>query len=136
MNVGLPYLVINEFGVDFMFYKGIDIGKRNNEVSLIDDKGKPIGKTLRFTNSKKGSEKMLEFINQYNLTPDNSVVGIEATGHYWLSVFSFLHKLGFKTTVFNPLQSDALRNFYIRKTKTDTKDAHLIAQVKIGRAHV
>jgi len=112
-----------------MFYIGIDIGKRNHEVGLIDDKGKPIGKTLRFTNSKKGSEKMLEFINQYNLTPDNSVVGIEATGHYWLSVFSFLHKLGFKTTVFNPLQSDALRNFYIRKTKTDTKDAHLIAQV-------
>src|SRR5699024_1713800 len=43
--------------------------------------------------------------------------------------FSFLHKLDFKTTVFNPLQSDALRHFYIRKTKTDTKDAYLIAQV-------
>lgn len=112
-----------------MFYIGIDIGKRNHEIGLIDDKGKPIGNTLRFTNSKKGSEKLLEFINQYNLTPDNSVIGIEATGHYWLSVFSFLHKLGFKTTVFNPLQSDALRHFYIRKTKTDTKDAHLIAQV-------
>src|SRR5699024_10782609 len=68
-------------------------------------------------------------INQYNLTPDNAVVGLEATGHYWLSVFSFLHKLGFKTTVFNPLQSDALRDFYIRKTKTDVRDAYLIAQV-------
>lgn len=112
-----------------MFYIGIDIGKRNHEVGLIDDKGKPIGNTLRFTNSKEGSEKLLEFINQHNLTPNNSVIGIEATGHYWLSVFSFLHKLGFKTTVFNPLQSDALRNFYIRKTKTDTKDAYLIAQV-------
>src|SRR5699024_8858343 len=40
-----------------------------------------------------------------------------------------LHKLGFKTTVFNPLQSDALRHFYIRKTKTDVRDAYLIAQV-------
>lgn len=112
-----------------MFYIGIDIGKRNHEIGLIDDKGKPIGKTLQFSNSKKGSDKLLEFINQYNLTPGNSIVGIEATGHYWLSVFSFLHKLGFKITVFNPLQSDALRSFYIRKTKTDTKDAHLIAQV-------
>src|SRR5699024_3808468 len=65
----------------------------------------------------------------YNLTPDNSVVGLEATGHYWLSIFSYLHKLGFKTTVFNPLQSDALRYFYIRKTKTDVSDAYLIAQV-------
>src|SRR5699024_12498832 len=46
-----------------------------------------------------------------------------------LSIFSFLHKLGFKTTVFNPLQSDALRYVYIRKTKTDVSDAYLIAQV-------
>src|SRR5690625_2204718 len=112
-----------------MFYIGIDIGKRNHEAGLINEKGDHVGKTVRFANSKSGSDKLLHFINQYNLTPDNAVVGIEATGHYWLSVFSFLHKLGFKTTVFNPLQSDALRNFYIRKTKTDTKDAHLIAQV-------
>lgn len=112
-----------------MFYIGIDIGKRHHEAGLINDKGDPMGKTIRFANSKEGSEKLLQFINQYKLTPDNSVVGIEATGHYWLSVFSFLHKLGFKTTVFNPLQSDALRHFYIRKTKTDVRDAYLIAQV-------
>lgn len=112
-----------------LFYVGIDIGKRNHEVGLIDEKGNPIGKTLRFANSKVGSNKLLTFFNQHELIPDNTVVGLEATGHYWLSVFSFLHKLGFKTTVFNPLQSDALRHFYIRKTKTDTKDAYLIAQV-------
>lgn len=112
-----------------MFYIGIDIGKRHHEAGLINDKGKPVGKTIRFANSKPGSKKLLDFINQHNLTPDNTVAGLEATGHYWLSVFSFLHKLGFKTTVFNPLQSDALRHFYIRKTKTDVKDAYLIAQV-------
>ena len=112
-----------------MFYIGIDIGKRHHEAGLIDDKGDHVGKTVRFANSKDGSEKLLQFINQYKLTPDNAVVGLEATGHYWLSVFSFLHKLGFKTTVFNPLQSDALRHFYIRKTKTDVSDAYLIAQV-------
>lgn len=112
-----------------MFYIGIDIGKRHHEAGLIDDKGDHVGKTVRFANSKDGSEKLLQFINQYKLTSDNAVVGLEATGHYWLSVFSFLHKLGFKTTVFNPLQSDALRHFYIRKTKTDVSDAYLIAQV-------
>ncbi|MBM7677033.1 IS110 family transposase [Gracilibacillus alcaliphilus] len=112
-----------------LFYLGIDVGKRNHEAGLINDKGESIGKSLKFANSKAGSEKLLTFINQFHLTPDNSVVGLEATGHYWLSIFSFLHKLGFKTTVFNPLQSDALRHFYIRKTKNDTKDAYLIAQV-------
>lgn len=112
-----------------MFYIGIDVGKRHHEVGVIDEKGQSIGKTLRFENSKSGSEKLLEFFNQHQLAPDNSVIGLEATGHYWLSIFSFVHKLGFKTTVFNPLQSDSLRNFYLRKTKNDVKDAYLIAQV-------
>lgn len=112
-----------------MFYIGIDVGKRHHEVGVIDEKGQPIGKTLRFENSKSGSEKLLEFFNQHQLAPDNSVIELEATGHYWLSIFSFVHKLGFKTTVFNPLQSDSLRNFYLRKTKNDVKDAYLIAQV-------
>src|SRR5699024_5390148 len=104
-------------------------GKRHHEAGLIDDKGNHIGKTIRFANSKDGSNKLLQFINQYNLTPDNAVVGLEATGHYWLSVFSFLHKLEFKTTVFNRLQSDVLRHFVIRKTNTDVRDAYLIADV-------
>ncbi|WP_261130293.1 IS110 family transposase [Bacillus sp. Marseille-Q3570] len=112
-----------------MIYLGIDIGKRHHEAGLINEKGDPIGKTVRFANSKSGSEKLLKFLNQQKVTPENCNCGLEATGHYWLSVFSFLHKLGFKITAFNPMQSDALRQFYIRKTKTDVKDAYLIAQV-------
>ncbi|MFD1738713.1 IS110 family transposase [Bacillus salitolerans] len=112
-----------------MFYLGIDIGKRHHEAGLINEKGDPVGKTVRFANSKSGSEKLLEYINKHNVSLDNCSCGMEATGHYWLSVFYFLHNLGFKITAFNPMQSDALRHFYIRKTKTDVKDAYLIAQV-------
>lgn len=43
--------------------------------------------------------------------------------------YSFLNKLDFSVTAFNPIQSDVLRDFYIRKTKTDTVDAVLIARV-------
>src|SRR5699024_12532720 len=57
------------------------------------------------------------------------MIGLEATGHYWLSVFSFLTALEFNVVPFNPIQSDTLRNFYILKTKTDTIDALVIAQV-------
>src|SRR5690625_950178 len=109
-----------------MFYVGIDIGKRHHEVGVLDDQGKPIGKTLRFANSKTGSEKLLEFINQHKLTPDNSVIGIEATGHYWLSIFSFVHKLGFKTTVFNPLHSYSLCHYFISNNIIYIIDAYLL----------
>ncbi len=57
------------------------------------------------------------------------MIGMEATGHYWLAIYSFLNSLDFPVTAFNPIQSDVLRDFYIRKTKTDAIDAVLIAQV-------
>lgn len=112
-----------------MLFLGIDIGKRNHEAAIIDELGNPVGKPIRFSNTKAGSEKLLQFINKHELLPDNSMIGLEATGHYWLSVFSFLIGLEFNVIPFNPIQSDTLRNFYIRKTKTDTIDAILIAQV-------
>ncbi|WP_430599476.1 IS110 family transposase [Enterococcus sp. DIV0179] len=116
-------------GLDLMFFIGIDVGKRAHEVALIDEKGSAIGKTIRITNTKQGSEQLLKFLEKHELTPDNTMIGMEATGHYWLSIYSFLNKLDFPATAFNPIQSDVLRDFYIRKTKTDTVDAVLIAQV-------
>ena len=112
-----------------MFFLGIDIGKQHHEVGLIDQHGKSIGKTIRISNTKFGSEQLLAFFNKHALLPENTMVGMEATGHYWLSIYTFVHKLDFHTTVFNPIQSDVLRDFYIWKTKTDTIDALLIAQV-------
>lgn len=112
-----------------MFFVGIDIGKRNHEVALVDEKGSPIGKTLIITNTKKGSLELLNFFNKHDVNVDNAMIGMEATGHYWLAIYSFLNDLDFSVTAFNPIQSDVLRDFYIRKTKTDAIDAVLIAQV-------
>lgn len=112
-----------------MLFIGIDIGKRNHEVALIDKNGTPIGKTLRITNSLKGSQQLLNFFSTHEITLDNVMIGMEATGHYWLAIYSFLNELGYPVTAFNPIQSDVLRDFYIRKTKTDSIDAILIAQV-------
>lgn len=112
-----------------MQYLGIDIGKRAHEAALLDQDGNHLGKTVRFSNSHKGAEKLLDLMNEHECLPDNTLIGMEATGHYWLSIHTFLKKLGFDIIVFNPIQSDSFRNFYIRKTKTDKVDAVLIAQV-------
>ena len=112
-----------------MQYLGIDIGKRAHEAALLDQDGNHLGKTVRFSNSHKGAEKLLDLMNEHECLPDNTLIGMEATGHYWLSIHTFLKKLGFDIIVFNPIQSDSFRNFYIRKTKTDKVDAFLIAQV-------
>ena len=63
-----------------------------------------------------------------------TVIGLEATGHYWLALFSFLVDNGWTVKVINPMQSDALRKMNIRKAKTDRKDCVVIADVlRFGR---
>ena len=54
---------------------------------------------------------------------------MEATGHYWLSVYTYLLELGFDLKVINPIQSEAFRKMYIRQTKNDSIDSKVIAQV-------
>jgi len=117
-----------------MLICGIDIGKNNHEASLIDESGKQLGKSLRFANSTQGGQSLLEYIEGHNIEKKVVVIGLEATGHYWLSLYCFLFDAGFQVNVINPLQSDVIRNLFLRKTKNDAKDSFLIAEtIRIGR---
>ena len=112
-----------------MFYIGVDIAKNNHEASIIDSNGKLISESFSFSNSIKGLEKFQKFISSFSIDSNNCIIGMEATGHYWLSLYSFLIDLGFSCVVINPIQSDAFRKMYIRQTKNDSVDSYVIAQI-------
>lgn len=112
-----------------MIIIGIDIGKNKHEATLIDEKGNIIGKSIKFENSTAGFNKLISNINNYNTSNDKFIFSMEATGHYWLALFSKLVESDYNVQVINPIQTDACRKFYIRETKNDSKDSFLIAQV-------
>jgi hypothetical protein len=68
-------------------------------------------------------------LERFDAMKENTVIGMEATGHYWLNVYSYLLELGYNLKVINPIQSEAFRKMYIRKTKNDSKDSFVIAQI-------
>lgn len=112
-----------------MFFIGIDIAKNNHEASIIDNNGKLLAKSISFTNSIKGCDKFFSFLSSFNLETSDIIIGMEATGHYWLNLYSYLINLGFTVYAINPIQSDAFRKMYIRQTKNDSKDSFIIAQI-------
>lgn len=112
-----------------LFYCGIDIAKNNHEASIIDEKGKRLIESIAFSNSQRGCEKLFKLFEKFEINPKNIVIGMEATGHYWLSVYSFFIENNFNTKVINPIQSEAFRKMYIRQTKNDSKDSFIIAQI-------
>lgn len=111
-----------------MYIVGIDIGKNHHEASIVSPEGKQIGRSLRFATTHKGADSLMSFISK-NIGNSPCVFGMEATGHYWYPIYSFLKAKGYTICVINPIQSDSLRKMYIRQTKNDSIDSFLIAEV-------
>ena len=114
-----------------MYIVGIDIAKRFHEATIIDKAGKVVVKRIRFANSHAGFLKLMEAVRKVSASAE---FGMEATGHYWLPLYAHLRQAGQTVHVINPLQSDALRNMFLRQTKNDTIDALIVAEViRFGR---
>lgn len=112
-----------------MYYCGIDIAKYKHEASVIDESGKALLDSISFSNTKEGCEKLLSLFERLSISKEELLIGMEATGHYWLSVHAFLLEQRFEVKVINPIQSEAFRKMYIRQTKNDSKDSFIIAQI-------
>lgn len=111
-----------------MFYLGIDVGKNTHVASLLDDSSKPVFKAFSFSNSTQGASSLLDKLSSFS--KKDISIGMEATGHYWLSIYSFLIDNGFVVHVVNPIQTDGWRKgTEIRKRKTDVIDSVLIADL-------
>ena len=74
------------------------------------------------------ADSLMSFIFN-NIGNSPCVFDMEATGHYWYPIYSFLKAKGYTIYVINPIQSDSLRKMYIRQTKNDSIDSFLIAEV-------
>lgn len=110
-----------------MFYLGIDIGKNTHVASLVDDRKKVVFKAFSFSNSIDGAESLILKLEPFK---NELEVGMEATGHYWLSLYSYLVENNFTVRVINPIQTDGWRQgIEIRKRKTDIIDSLLIADL-------
>ncbi len=108
---------------------GIDIGKRIHVATIIDESGQVLGRPISFPNTTSGAQLLLGKISSVNTDALSIVFGLEATGHYWLALYSFLTKAGFPVSVINPYQSDAWRKVYLSSVKTDKEDSFLIADI-------
>ena len=106
-----------------MYYVGIDVGKNNHVASMMDASRKAVFKAFAFPNTREGGQSLLEKIRSHAADQAQVEIGMEATGHYWLALYSFLFDAGYTLHVINPIQTDGWRKgVEIRKRKTDDID--------------
>lgn len=110
------------------YFLGIDIAKTNHVASLINNNGDVVIRAIKFTNSNEGFNKLLSTIQDKLEDLSNIEIAMEATGHYWLSLYSALTDNGFNVSVYNPYQIKSYRGAYNnRKQKNDIIDSIIIA---------
>lgn len=110
------------------YFLGIDIAKTNHVASLINNNGDVVIRAIKFTNSNEGFNKLLNTIQSKLGDLSNIEVAMEATGHYWLSLYSALTDNKFNVSVYNPYQIKSYRGAYNnRKQKNDIIDSIIIA---------
>jgi transposase len=105
---------------------GIDVAKNKHVACVIDREGKLIVRSQSFTNDAEGFQCILDRLKEVG-GPTKVAIAMEATGHYWYSLYDFLVRHRYNVAVLNPIQTAKQVTKGIRKSQTDKIDAHHIA---------
>ena len=110
----------------YVRFCGIDVAKDAHVARIIDRDGNTLAKPKSFRNDADGYRQLLERLQQTG-GPEKVLTGMEATGHYWLSLHDFLTRQGYEVAVLNPIQTAQQAKKGIRTAKTDKIDTEPIA---------
>jgi transposase len=117
-------------------FAGIDMAKRQHEPCVVDVEGSQV-LSMPFPNTHPGAVRFLTAVRKrVGDGPGAVAFCLEATGHYWLSAYCFLSGQGYRAHAINPIQSDAVRDLYIRSELARFLELHSKGRLGQGRAEL
>jgi transposase len=100
-------------------FVGIDIASENHVVAAVNEAGDVLLKPTTFGEDAPGYAKLFKVLGE----PAETLVALEATGHYWKNLFAELAARGFDVALINPLRTRRFAAEDLQRTKTDAIDA-------------
>jgi transposase len=107
-----------------MKFVGIDIASETHVVAVVNERSEVVVKPTPFTEDAGGYEKVVALLGE----PADTLVAMEATGHYWKNLFAMLAAKGFTLALLNPLRTRRFAGEDLERAKTDAIDALNIAR--------
>ncbi len=107
-----------------MRYVGIDVGSEWHVVAIVDEQGAVLVGATRCAEDAVGYAQMHTIIG----TSAETLVAMEATGHYWKNLLAMLVAEGFAVVLLNPCRTSRFAQEELARTKTDAVDALMIAR--------
>ena len=107
-----------------MRFAGIDIGAERHAVAVVNEAGNILHKPESVGEEAAGYRRLRALLGD----PSDCLVAMEATGHYWKNLFSWLTAEGFLIALINPIRTRRFAEEELQRTKTDAIDALGIAR--------
>src|SRR6266571_744740 len=105
-------------------FVGIDVARRTHLVAIVGETMTVLVKPTPVTEDAAGYEKLITLVG----SPADTLIVMEATGHYWRNLFVYLCARDFRCAVVNPLRIRRFAQEDLRRAKTDRTDALTIAR--------
>lgn len=93
-------------------------------VAVVDEAGGELVKATSFGEEAAGYAKLLDLLGP----PEQALIAMEATGHYWQNLFAVLAAQGYSIALLNPLRTHRFAGEDLQRAKTDAIDALSIAR--------
>ena len=116
---------------NILLYIGIDVSKDKHDICIKSNDGNVL-KRFQIKNTNKDLNKLYTTVDKLKSNAGENtdiLFGMEATGVYCFPLYSALKRDRYPVKLYNPIQTNAYRKMEIRKTKTDSIDAAIIADM-------
>lgn len=107
-----------------MRFIGIDVASETHVFAVVDEQSKVQVKATPFREDADGYAALFAKLG----APTDTLVAMEATGHYWKNLFAALASRGFAVALLNPLRTARFAGEELSRAKTDALDAVAIAR--------
>jgi transposase len=110
-------------------FVGIDIAANSATMAWVDPASPQPTPALTISQDEQGWAQLEQALARGTISPRETLVVMEATGSYWISLATHLHERGFRVSVINPAQAHYFAKSLLQRSKSDAIDAQVLARL-------
>ncbi len=115
-------------GASYTLFVGIDVAAKTFTTAFTDRTG-PLSRSLTYDQTPAGYHALQEQLDATGHTHERTLVAMEATGTYWITLAVTLVEAGYRVSVINAAQAHAFAKAMLKRAKTDAIDAQTLAHL-------
>jgi transposase len=112
----------------YRLFVGVDIAAATATVAW-QLPGTPITRPITIDQTPSGIAQLLSRLQATTIAKGDTLVVLEATGSYWITLATTLHQAGYAVSVINPMQAHHFAKALLKRAKTDAIDAQTLTQL-------